>query len=111
MSTLGWLASTASSVFVCTTLVQSLVEVTNADFVFPNWQYTLIMLAFLAVTIVFNTYFARALPMLETMSLVGHVLGFVVVLIPLWVMCPKNSAKDVFATFVNGTNWKMKFCN
>ncbi|KAF2101597.1 amino acid transporter [Rhizodiscina lignyota] len=105
MSTLGWLASTASSVFVCTTLIQSLIEVTNADFVFPNWQYTLIMLAFLAVTIVFNTYLAQVLPMLETISLVGHVLGFFVTLIPLWVMCPKNSANDVFATFVDGGGW------
>ncbi|KIW03865.1 uncharacterized protein PV09_05162 [Verruconis gallopava] len=105
MSTLGWLASTASSVFVCSTLIQSLVEVANPDFVFPNWQYTLIALAFLFVTIFFNTWMARLLPALETVSLIGHVLGFVVVLVPLWVMCPKNSAAEVFTSFVNSGGW------
>jgi len=72
---------------------------------FANWQYTLLALAFLAVTIIFNTYLAKVLPALETLSLVGHLAGFVVVLIPLWVMCPKNSASEVFTTFVNGGGW------
>jgi hypothetical protein len=47
MSTLGWLASVASSTFVVTTQIQAMVETTNLSFAgFPNWQYTLIMLAF-----------------------------------------------------------------
>ncbi len=43
--------------------------------------------------------------MLETISLVGHVLGFVVTIVPVWVMCPKNSAKEVFTTFVDSGGW------
>lgn len=105
MSTLGWLASVASSVFVCSTLVQSLVEIGDESFVFPNWQYTLLSIAFLVITIFFNTWGARSLPMIETVSLVGHILCFVVTIVPLWVMCPKNSAKDVFATFVDNGGW------
>ena len=105
MSTLGWLASVASSVFVCSTLVQSLVEITDEEFVFPNWQYTLLSIAFLVITIFFNTWGARSLPMIETVSLFGHVLCFVVTIVPLWVMCPKNSAKVVFATFVDSGGW------
>lgn len=107
MSTLGWLASTASSVFVCTTLIQSLVGVKNEEFAFPNWQYTLIMLAFMAVTIVFNTWGASSLPMIETISLLGHLAGFLVVIIPVWVMAPKNSASDVFATFSSSSGWNI----
>ena len=105
MSTLGWLASTASSVFVCSTLIQSMIEVPRPEWLFENWQYTLLALAFLAVTIVFNTYLAKVLPALETISLVGHLLGFIVVLVPLWVMCPKNSAEEVFTSFVNSGGW------
>ncbi|KAK5193573.1 polyamine transporter tpo5 [Exophiala xenobiotica] len=105
MSTLGWLASVASSVFVCSTLIQSLVDITDAEFVFPNWQYTLLSIAFLVITIFFNTWGARSLPMIETVSLFGHVLCFVVTIVPLWVMCPKNTAKDVFATFVDSGSW------
>jgi choline transport protein len=105
MSTLGWLASVASSVFVVTTQIEAMIEVTNANFGFPNWQYTLIMLAFLVVTIFFNTWGAKILPMLEIISLFGHLLGFLVVLIPLWVLCPKNSAHSVFLEVVNNGGW------
>ncbi|KAK5215529.1 polyamine transporter tpo5 [Exophiala xenobiotica] len=101
MSRLGWLARVASSVFVCSTLVQSLVEIMDEEFVFPDWQYTLLSIAFLVITIFFNTSGARSLPMIETVSPFGHVLCFVVTIVPLWVMCPKNSAKDVFITFVD----------
>ncbi|KAL3419347.1 amino acid permease [Phlyctema vagabunda] len=105
MSTLGWLASVASSVFVLSTLVQAIIEVRDAEFLFPNWQYTLIMLAFLVVTIFFNTWGAKILPMLETISLFGHILGFFVTLIPLWVMAPKNPASAVFTEVVNNGGW------
>ncbi|KAJ9610790.1 polyamine transporter tpo5 [Cladophialophora chaetospira] len=91
MSTLGWLASTASSVFVCSTLIEVLIEITNEDFVFPNWQYTLMSIALMVITIFFNTWGATTLPMVETVSLYGHLLGFLITIIPLWVMCPKNS--------------------
>lgn len=105
MSTLGWLASTASSVFVCTTLVESMVAVGRDSFTFPNWQYTLIMLAFLAITIVFNTWGASSLPMLETLSLLAHLIGFFVVIIPVLIMAPKNSASEVFTSFTSSSGW------
>jgi choline transport protein len=105
MSTLGWLASVASSTFVVATQVQAMIEVTNASFGFPNWQYTLIMLAFLVVTIFFNTWGAKILPMLETISLFGHLAGFFVVMIPLVVLCQKNSAHAVFLEVVNNGGW------
>lgn len=105
MSTLSWLASLASSVFVVTTLIQVLIDVAEPGFVFPNWQYTLIMLAVLVLTILFNTWGAKVLPMFETISLFGHIGGFVITLIPLWVLAPKNSAHAVFAEVVNNGGW------
>lgn len=95
----------ASGPFLVTTLIEVLIQVTQPDYSFPAWQYTLIALAFLAITIVFNTWGARSLPMLQIISLFGHVGGFVVVMVSLWVMSPKNSAKDVFTTFVNEGGW------
>lgn len=105
MSTLGWLASTASSVFVCTTLIQSLIAIGNDSFAFPNWQYTLIMLAYMLITILFNTWGANFLPMIETISLFGHLLGFLVFIIPIWIMAPKNSASEVFTSFSSSSGW------
>ena len=105
MSTLNWLAAFASSVFVSTTIIEVLIDVTNSSFTFPNWQYTLIMFAVLAVTVLLNTWGAKILPMLETVSLFGHIGGFVITLIPLWVLAPKNSAHAVFMGVVNNGGW------
>ncbi|KAK6074251.1 choline transport protein (amino acid permease) [Seiridium cupressi] len=99
MSTLGWLASVASSNYVVAVQIEAMIEVLQPDFVFENWQLTLLMLAFTLVTIVFNTWGARVLPALETASLFGHIAGFFVVIIALLVLCPKNSGHDVFADF------------
>ena len=105
MSTLGWLASVSSSTFVVTTLIEAMIDITQADFGFPNWQYTLIMLAFLLITIFMNTWGAKVLPMLETVSLIGHIAGFAVTFIALWALCPRNSAEDVFVKVVNSGGW------
>ncbi|KAK3617276.1 hypothetical protein LTR56_025400 [Elasticomyces elasticus] len=107
MSTLGWIASVASSVYVCGTQIQAMVNVLQPDQVMTSWQLTLIMFAIIAITIVFNTVGAKYLPMLETLSLIGHIAGFFVVLIPLWVMCPKNSAHDVFVHFEANGGWSL----
>lgn len=105
MSTLGWLASVASSNFVVATQVQAMIQVRQSDFVFQDWQYVLLMIAFVGITIVFNTWAARTLPALETVSLVGHLAGFLVVLIPLWVLCPKASAAETFTSFEWSGGW------
>ncbi|KUJ12695.1 amino acid transporter-like protein [Mollisia scopiformis] len=105
MSTLGWLSGVSSSVFVMTTLIQAIIDVAKPDYAFTAWQYTLIMLASLLVTIVFNTWWARALPALETMSLFGHLGGLLLTIIPLLVMAPKNSAHVVFVEVVNNGGW------
>ncbi|TLD34554.1 amino acid transporter-like protein [Venturia nashicola] len=78
MSSLGWIASVASSVFVCTTMIEAIIEFGEPEFAFPNWQYTLIMIAFLVLTIFFNTWGAPYLPFVETLSLYGHLGGFLV---------------------------------
>ncbi|RDI78979.1 hypothetical protein Vi05172_g11065 [Venturia inaequalis] len=108
MSSLGWIASVASSVFVCTTMIQAMIELGEPDFAFPNWQYTLIMIAFSVLTIFFNTWGAPYLPLIETLSLSGHLGGFLVVIIPLLVLCPKNSASEAFTSVVNSGGWSSK---
>jgi amino acid transporter len=105
VSTLGWLASVASSVYICATQIQAIINVTRPDFAFTAWQITLIMLLVTAVTIVFNTWGTPFFPELEIGSLVGHTLGFFVVLIPLWVLCKTNSAEEVFTSITDQSGW------
>lgn len=105
MTTLGWLASLASSVYVLAVQIQACVNVIRPEYVFTSWQTTLLMWAILLLTILFNTYGSPFFPRLETLSLIGHIVGFFVVMIPLWVLCDKNSARDVFLTFQDQSGW------
>ena len=104
-SALGWLTGNASGYFILSTLVEALVEVYYPDWSFTNWQSTLVMIFFLIATIYFNTWGARLLPTIEIVSLVFHLAGFVITIVPLWVLAPKNSASDVFGPVVNGGGW------
>lgn len=108
MSTLGWLASAGGSGFVTATILQSMIAVHNEAFTFASGPYTGIMLAILAITIVFNTWGSTTLPNIEIGSLVGHLAGFVVVVVAVLVMAPKNSASDVFTTFTSSSGWDIR---
>ncbi|RGP74084.1 hypothetical protein FSPOR_1779 [Fusarium sporotrichioides] len=105
MTTLGWLASFASSCYTIAFQVQACINVTNPDFAFTPWQIALIMWAVILITIAFNTWGTAFFPQLETASLIGHILGFFAVMIPLWVLCDKNSADDIFLQFTDQSGW------
>lgn len=104
-SALGWLVGNASGYFIMSTLVEALVEVYYPNWSFTNWQSTLVMIFFLIASIYFNTWGAKLLPAIEIVSLVFHVAGFVITIVPLWVLAPKNSASEVFGPVVNGGGW------
>ena len=104
-SALGWLTDNASGYFILSTLVEALVEVYDPDWSFTRWQSTLVMIFFLITTIYFNTWGAKLLPGIEIVSVVFHMAGFVITIVPLWVLAPKNSASDVFGGIVNGGGW------
>ena len=77
----------------------------SPDWSFTNLQSTLVMIFFLMTTIYFNTWGAKLLTSIEVVSLGLHLAGFVITIIPLWVLAPKNSASDVFGPIVNGGGW------
>ncbi|KAK7045424.1 polyamine transporter tpo5 [Paramarasmius palmivorus] len=106
MSTLGWLSASASGAFLSATVIQTCAEIIQPEFSFTSWQLTIIMLGFIIAFLGFNTIGSKALPALETLSLVGHVLGFIIVIIVCWVMCrPLNTASDVFTRFMESGGW------
>ncbi|KAL1590593.1 hypothetical protein WHR41_00641 [Cladosporium halotolerans] len=105
MSTLGWLASTAGSTQVLATQVVSIVQILNPEYQSTGWQITLLMWAFNIVTILFNTWGSGFLPALEIGSLIMHALGYLVVIIPILVLAPKNSAHEVFVEWDNTSGY------
>lgn len=105
MSTLAWLAGQTSGIYLTMSLIQVVINVRLPEYTFTNWQVTLALLAFILSLIVFNTWAAKALPMVQAVALWIHVFGFLAVIIPLLILAPKNSAKEVFTVFVNESGY------
>lgn len=106
VSVLGWQVGLASLAFLVGTMIQGLLVLNNPDYVFENWHGTLLVIAITAFCIIFNTFLAKRLPMVEGLILIFHVLGFFAVLIPLWVLGPRGDPKQVFTEFLNLGEWQ-----
>jgi choline transport protein len=104
-SVLGWQTGLASLAFLVGTMIQGLLVLDDANYVFESWHGTLLVIAITAFCIIFNTFLAKKLPMVETMVLIIHLLGFFAILIPLWVLAPRNTASEVFTEFLNLGGW------
>lgn len=71
-----------------------------------RWHGSLIAIALVFFSLFINTVLAQNLPSIEGVILVLHFLGFIAILVPLWVLAPKSSARDVFTTFNDGGDWR-----
>lgn len=107
-SVLGWQTGLASLAFLVGTMIQGLLTLDKDNYVFERWHGTLLVIAITAFCIIFNTFLAKKLPMVEGLVLIIHLLGFFAVLIPLWVLAPRNSPKVVFTEFLNLGGWDTK---
>ena len=105
MSVLSWQAGNASGSFLTGTIIQALLGVNNPNYVPHDWQGTLFVFAMVLVVFCFNVWGARLWPQIQNGLMILHVLGFLVVIIVLWVMAPHQSAKAVFTDFTNEGGW------
>ncbi|KAN0096808.1 amino acid permease [Hyaloscypha variabilis] len=101
----GWLAGIAGVCFFTAQLLEALVILNHPNFVPQPYHATLLIIAIAAFSIIFNTFLARKLPLVEAILLLIHICGFFAILIPLWVLAPRANAKEVFTTFNNGGGW------
>lgn len=103
---LGWQTGAANTAFLAGTQIQGLLVLNYPDYVFERWHGTLLVFAVSAFSVLFNTFLAFTLPLVETVVLVVHLLGFFGILIPLWVLAPvKGNAHTVFTQFNNYGGW------
>lgn len=54
---------------------------------------------------IFNSFAARFLPVVEMIVLVLHLVGFVAILVTLWVLSPRNDTSVGFGEYNNGGEW------
>lgn len=63
--------------------IQGLITLNDASYIPKPFHSTLLAIGAVSVGCIFNTFFARKLPLVETLMLILHVLGFFAILIPL----------------------------
>nr|AUW31164.1 putative GABA permease [Cladonia uncialis subsp. uncialis] len=101
----GWQCAIVSIAFLAGTIIQGLIILNDPTYVFERWQGTMLVIAITSFAIVFNTFLAKKLPMVEGLILIIHIVGLFAIVIPLWVLAPRNTAKAVFTEFSNGGGW------
>ncbi|KAK4546375.1 hypothetical protein LTR36_002052 [Oleoguttula mirabilis] len=102
---LGWQAGVAGQSFSVGLQIQGLIALNDETYVPQNWHSTLLAIAAVSVCVVFNTFFARKLPLVEGLVMVLHVLGFFAILIPLWIFAPKAPSSEVWGGLQNNAGW------
>lgn len=102
VTVVGWQAAVASGGFLAGALVQGLIGLNHPTYMPKPWQLVLLFYASILFALFVNTVVSRALPQVEGLILILHVLGFFAILVPLVYMAPHRSASDVFTTFLNG---------
>ncbi|GJJ08674.1 hypothetical protein Clacol_002893 [Clathrus columnatus] len=105
VSVLAWQTGVTSIAFLVASQIQSLLVVLDSHYVFEQWHATLLIIAVAFLAVIFNTILVKRLPLVETIALILHIAGFFVILISLWVLAPRNSAKVVFTQFTDGGGW------
>lgn len=105
VAVLAWQTGITSIAFLTASQIQSLLIVLDPHYIFQQWHATLLIIAVTVLALFFNTILVKRLPLVETIALVLHIVGFFAILITLWVLAPRNSAKVVFTQFTDGGGW------
>lgn len=86
-------------------VIEGLVSLNNPGFVWKSWHSTLLVIAVIAFSAIFNTILASRLPSIEAVLLILHIAGLFAIVIPLWVMSPRADPHDVIFGFANEGGW------
>ncbi|KAH7120739.1 amino acid/polyamine transporter I [Dendryphion nanum] len=106
LTVIGWTAALTSVSFFVADLTLSLIELNIDGFQRTGWHATLLLWASLALCVFINVFVSSALPSIEVIVLIIHILGFFGILISVIYLTPHhNSAEMVFSTFNNGGGW------
>ena len=105
LSTLAWQTGTAGASYIMASQIQGLLILNNPSYVFQRWHGTLLIIAIASLATLCNTVFAKQLPRLEIVVLALYTAGFFGIIITLWMLAPKTSARTVFTEFQNNGGW------
>ncbi len=105
LTTIAWIATVAAEGYIGGTMIQGLIFLSHPDYVFNPLHGTLLSWASIFVATSINIVFTSALPLIEGLILILHILGFFGILIPFVYLAPHTPASAVFTTVLNEGKW------
>jgi choline transport protein len=106
MATTSWQAGTAGAVFLVGTIIQGIIAAYVPTYTPKPYQGTLFVFAIAAIDGVVNSMFANQLPRIQKVMVFPHGLGWIAVVVVLWVLAPHATAHDVFLSFSSNGGWE-----
>ncbi|KAL9013965.1 MAG: hypothetical protein Q9173_001363 [Seirophora scorigena] len=103
---MGWQGAVVGLSLLAGTIIQGQIALQNESYEPKQWHGTLLINAVVLFCIVFNTSLAKKLPLIEGFILLLHVIGLFAIVIPLWVLAPRNPANVALLQFNNGGEWQ-----
>ncbi|KAF2851897.1 amino acid permease [Plenodomus tracheiphilus IPT5] len=101
----GQIVFTASAAFAAALQILGMAIMTDETYAPERWQGLLVYWATVIYAAAFNIWGVRILPTANLLAGVLHVVGFLVIVVVLGVMSPKNTASFVFTEVTNSSGW------
>lgn len=87
-------------------MIQGIITLDDPSYDPQRWHGTFIYWGLLLISMGINVWGPRVITLVETFSLLIHVLAFFVLFIVMWVVAPeRHTASFVFITFQNNSGW------
>jgi choline transport protein len=102
---LGWQIGVTIGAFVSGTILQGLVILSYPTYNPQRWHGTLMAIMVTFITAGFNMFLANWFPFVEGIILFLHFAGWLAMLIPLWVLAPKDTNAQVWNSFLD-SGWR-----
>jgi amino acid transporter len=85
--------------------IQGMIILNDPSYIPKPWHATLLTIAVVFAGCIFNTFFARRLPLIEAAMAIVHIVGFFAIMITLWVVSPKAPSNEVWTDLQNNAGW------
>ncbi|KAI6806520.1 hypothetical protein KC342_g18946, partial [Hortaea werneckii] len=108
LSAIGWQVYLTGVCFMVGGLIQALISLNHGAYVPERWHQTLLTIAVVVSSVVFNTVLAVKLPLIEGILLTLHLCGAFAIVIPLWVMVPRTPVDVALFKYTNVGGWDTK---
>lgn len=99
---MAWQAGNAGSIILVGTLIQTVIQLNNPDYSFPNWHGTIIAIVVIFLSCAINIFASKSLPYWQNAAFTFSFLVYFAFIIPIWVAAPQAKSTQVWNEFTIG---------